>query len=138
MFQGKAQKAYSTLSVADSQVYAKVKEVVLKAYELVPEAHRQKIRALCKGAQQSFSELARDLRIQFDRWCSSSHADTYEALYELMLLEQFKNTLSEEVAVFITERNIKTAEEASFLADEYVRTHKGEVSKNRCHHTENG
>ena len=37
---GRAQLAYASLSVADSQVYNKVKTAVLKAYELVPEAYR--------------------------------------------------------------------------------------------------
>lgn len=41
---GKAQKAYSSLSVHDSQKYLKGKDAVLKAYELVPEAYWQKFR----------------------------------------------------------------------------------------------
>lgn len=35
---GKAQQAYSALSVAESRVYVSVKAAVLQAYELVPEA----------------------------------------------------------------------------------------------------
>ncbi len=65
---GKAQKAYSSLSVHDSQKYLKVKDAVLKAYELVPEAYRQKFRNLRKPAEQIYCEFARDLKIQLDRW----------------------------------------------------------------------
>lgn len=64
VFCGKAQKAYSTISVRDSQVYSKVKYVVLKAYELVPEAYRQWFQTLRKGMQQPFTDFARELRIQ--------------------------------------------------------------------------
>lgn len=38
---GKAQEAYSALSVTDSLSYASVKSAILKAYEMVPEAYRQ-------------------------------------------------------------------------------------------------
>ena len=42
---GKAQGAYSSLSMADSCSYFKIKSAVLKAYELVPEAYHQRFRA---------------------------------------------------------------------------------------------
>ena len=37
VFTGRAQEAFSFLSPADSREYSAVKDVVLKAYELVPE-----------------------------------------------------------------------------------------------------
>ena len=41
---GKAQLVYASLSESESSKYQVVKEEVLKAYELVPEAYRQKFR----------------------------------------------------------------------------------------------
>ena len=41
---GKAQEIYGSLSVEQSSNYEHVKEAILKAYELVPEAYRQKFR----------------------------------------------------------------------------------------------
>jgi len=38
---GKAREVYSALSVEQSARYDHVKQVVLKVYELVPEAYRQ-------------------------------------------------------------------------------------------------
>lgn len=38
---GKAQEAYSALSMTDSLSYASVNAVVLKVYEMVPEAYRE-------------------------------------------------------------------------------------------------
>ncbi|CAM4523472.1 unnamed protein product [Leuciscus chuanchicus] len=46
---GKAQEACSSLSVQDSLSYKKVKNAILQVYELVPEAYRQRFRALRKG-----------------------------------------------------------------------------------------
>ncbi len=75
---GKVQKAYSLLSVHDSQKYLKVKDAVLKAYELVPEAYRQKFRNIRKPAEQTYCEFARDLKKQLDRWCAASGANSCE------------------------------------------------------------
>lgn len=44
VLRGKAQEAYSALSSEQSSDFDKVKQAVLKAYELVPEAYRQKFR----------------------------------------------------------------------------------------------
>ena len=41
---GKAREIYTQLSLEQSSDYDKVKELILKAYELVPEAYRQKFR----------------------------------------------------------------------------------------------
>lgn len=42
---GKAQEVYSSLSMENSANYEKIKSAVLKAYELVPEAYRQRFRS---------------------------------------------------------------------------------------------
>ena len=45
---GKAQEIFGSLSVEQSSNYEHVKEAILKAYELVPEAYRQKFRNYLK------------------------------------------------------------------------------------------
>ncbi|XP_050923269.1 uncharacterized protein LOC127139346, partial [Lates calcarifer] len=121
---GKAQEAYSALSVAESKVYVSVKTAVLKAYELVPEAYRQKFRSWEKSGRQTHMEFARELVTHFNRWCTSLGVHTYEALCDLVVLEQFKNSLPSNIATFVAEHKVKTAAEAAALADEYVLTHR--------------
>ncbi len=128
---GKAQKAYSSLSVHDSQKYLKVKDAVLKAFELVPEAYRQKFRNLRKPAEQTCCEFGRDLKIQLDRWCAASGTNNLEDFHELFLLEQFKSTLPEHISTFLADRNVTSTEDAAILTDEFVLTHKCEVKKGR-------
>ncbi|XP_043964972.1 uncharacterized protein LOC122826755 [Gambusia affinis] len=120
---GRAQEAFSMLSLIDSQDYAKVKAAILKAYELVPEAYRQKFRNWKKGVK-TYVEFARDLEIQFNRWCTSSDVKTLGDLCNLMVLEQFKNSISPCIAVYINEQKVKTVSEAAVLADDFVLTHK--------------
>ena len=42
VLKGKAQEAYTSFSLEDSQDYEKAKHAILQKYELVPEAYRQK------------------------------------------------------------------------------------------------
>lgn len=53
VFVGKAREIYSALPVEQSSQYQVVKEAVLKAYELVPEAYRQKFRNSVKEEKQT-------------------------------------------------------------------------------------
>ena len=59
IFIGKAREIYSQLSVEHSSSYDTIKEIILKGYELVPEAYRQKFRNCRKQMGQTHVELAR-------------------------------------------------------------------------------
>ncbi|KAK0152465.1 hypothetical protein N1851_006016 [Merluccius polli] len=51
---GRAQQVYSSLSVDQSADYEGVKGAILRAYELVPEAYRQRFRRYRKTDRQTF------------------------------------------------------------------------------------
>ena len=57
---GKAQEACAALSFGDSLINEKVKNAVLRVYELVPEAYRQRFRNLKKTQTQTCGFLLRD------------------------------------------------------------------------------
>ena len=56
---GKAREIYTQLTVEQSSSYDTVKELILKTYELVPEAYRQKFRNCKKENEQTHVEFAR-------------------------------------------------------------------------------
>ncbi|XP_053191142.1 piRNA biogenesis protein EXD1-like [Scomber japonicus] len=102
---GKAQEAYSALSVSESRVYDTVKAAVLKVYELVSEAYRQRFRSRKRLDNQTYTELARDLTSQCDgvevyehgRLCWLQIATKNKVyLFDILLLgaRAFKNGLS--------------------------------------------
>ena len=68
---GKARELYTQLSFQQSSDYDNVNELILKAYDLVPEAYRQKIRNFRKENDKTHVEFARRKEQLFDRWCSS-------------------------------------------------------------------
>ena len=57
---GKAREIYTQLGVERSRHYETVKKLILKGYELVPEAYRQKFRNCKKDSNQTHVEFARN------------------------------------------------------------------------------
>ena len=72
---GKAREIYTQLGVEQSHHYETVKELILKGYELVPEAYGQKFRNCKKDSNQTHVEFARNKEQLFDRWCCSKKID---------------------------------------------------------------
>ena len=102
---GKAQEVYSALSVEQSTDYDVVKNTIMQAYELVPEACRQKFRSRQTGVGETYVEFAREKETLFDRWCCSKVVgEDYHKLREVLLLEEFKNSVRREVKTHLEEK----------------------------------
>lgn len=103
----------------------------------MPEAYRQRFRYRKKLDSQTFSEFVRDLTSAFNRWCTASEVTTFDSLCNLVVLEQFKNSVPDYVATYVNERKVKCPSEAAVLADEYVLTHKSHFELNTDTHSKN-
>lgn len=123
-FVGKAQEAFAAMSAADSLDFDRVKSTVLRAYELVPEAYRQKFRKLKKQYNQTYVEFIRDKEILFDRWCASQKVIDFAHLKQLILMEDFKNNWPDKVTTYLNEQKEMDVSKAAVLVDEYMLTHK--------------
>ena len=89
---GKAQEIYGSLSAEQSSNYEHVKEAILKAYELVPEAYRQKFRNYLKYDSKTHVEFAREKENLLNRWCHSKEiGQDFKKLKQMVLLEEFKD-----------------------------------------------
>ena len=107
---GKAREIYTQLGVEQSHHYETVKELILKGYELVPEAYRQKFRNCKKDSNQTHVEFSRNKEQLFDRWCCSKKIDqNYDKLRQLnMLVEEFKRCIQSDVKTFLCEKQVET------------------------------
>ncbi|XP_068204237.1 uncharacterized protein [Palaemon carinicauda] len=123
-FSGKAQVVYAALSAEDSGDYDIVKKMVLNAYQLIPEAYRQKFRSWRKMFNQTFVEWAGQKAVKLDEWLAAEEASTFAELRELVLLEDFKNNIPKDVRIHIEEFNIDNVNEAAKAADRFVLSHK--------------
>lgn len=121
---GKAQEPCFSLPIEESLVYDKVKNAVLRVYELVPEAFRQRFQDWKKKTDQTYSDFAREKEVLFDRWCCACQMRDFRSVQELMRLEEFKNCIPERVVVYLNKQKVTPLHQAATLADEFELTHK--------------
>lgn len=76
-------------------------------------------------------ESAREKTTFFDRWCAVTKVTDFNALHELVLLEEFRNSVLERIVVCLNEQKVPTLKEAAVVADKFAPTHKN-VSLNKC------
>ena len=122
---GKAQEIYGSLSVEQSSNYEHVKEAILKAYELVPEAYRQKFRNYLKYDSKTHVEFAREKENLFNRWCHSKEiGQDFKKLKQMVLLEEIKDKVRPDIRSHLDEQKVEELEKAAIMADDYTLTHK--------------
>ncbi|XP_059848380.1 uncharacterized protein LOC132406577 [Hypanus sabinus] len=134
VLRGKAQQAYLALSMDKSKDYGELKRAVLRSYELVPEAYRQKFRNLRKPWNHTYLEFAREMQMYCERWCASKGViGDYDKLLQLILMEQFKGCIPESMKTYLDEKETVTLSATARLADEYALTHKTKFSLNKSY-----
>ena len=121
---GKALKVFNGLSEEELSSFETIRNSVLRAYELVPEAYRQRFRELSKQGNQSFVEFARRKTEYMNKWLDAAGAKTVGDMKELFLLEDFKESLTKDLRLHLEEQKVKTLKVAAALSDEYALTHK--------------
>ena len=127
MLKGRAQEVSSVLPLEDSADYDTVKAAILNAYQLVPEAYRQKFRHYKRTDRQTYVEFAAEKAHLFDRWCQSEGVNSKE----LILVEDFRNCLPDNVSTYVAEQKAETISQAACLADQYALTHRVYKDRNR-------
>lgn len=98
----------------------------------MPEAYRQKFRSHLKTAKQTYVEFAREKKTLFEKWCLSSGIMTLDQLQELLLLEDFKSSIPENIVVHLIEQKVANLSDAAVLADEFVLTHQTVSPRTSC------
>lgn len=124
VFTGRALEVYAALHATQSASHESVKSAVLSAYELSPEVYRQRFRSLKKSLNQTHIEYAREKEMAFDKWVRSKNiGQDYERLKQLILLEDFKNSVSFEVKNYLEDQKADDIKKAAVMADDFELTH---------------
>ena len=121
---GEAQKAYVNLEQPDGEDYAAVKAAILRTYELVPEAYRQRFRDIKPAKEQTYTGFARQQHDACVKWLRASNVTTYDQLVELIRLEQFKISMPKAIQIHLNDARVSTVRDAAGMADHYVLVHK--------------
>ncbi|GBM25418.1 hypothetical protein AVEN_245825-1 [Araneus ventricosus] len=77
--------------------YGEVKKILLKRYKLTPEKFRQKFFMHNKNLGSTWKNFAYELRSFFNEWVSGVKADSFEKLSDLIITDQIKRKVSQEV-----------------------------------------
>ena len=114
----KAQQAYAALSATDATDYRKVKEVILRRYEISEETYRQRFRSERRKAGEAYGELAARLHDLVRKWMSE--CETVEAVLEKLVVEHLSYTMPTDLRIWVAERKPADGAEAGRLADDYT------------------
>ncbi|KAL2077897.1 hypothetical protein ACEWY4_025582 [Coilia grayii] len=121
---GKARSAFIAMDPENNMDFDKLKEAILKKYEINAETYRAQFRALETNQDETPQELYVRLKDLFCKWVKYD-SSSKEALMETMVLEQYLRVLYPEVRTWVKERTPSTAAEAATLVENFVAAHKG-------------
>ena len=119
---GRAQKAYAALPSAEANDYEQLKKAILKRYDINEETYRQRFRSTRKKSDESHRELVVRLQDLRQKWMQKY--STVEQIGDIIVMEQFLNSLTPDLRVWIRERKPETTSEAGELADQYEQARK--------------
>ena len=119
VFPGRALAAYLSLEENAREDYYRVKDEVLKAYEVTAEHYRNKFRTIRRDQGERFAEYIHVLDRNIAKWWKTAGADTLEKARELCLLEQFLQGVSPEVRLYLREKQVSTPAQAASMAEDY-------------------
>ena len=120
---GKAQEAYSRLSLEDSKDYEKIKSAILRKYELSAEAYRRKFRFCKRKSDETFREWSNRLTLLYDRWMEGEKAKTVDDVRKVLIVEQLLEMTTKELQVWLRERTYDSVSEMADDADMYAMAH---------------
>jgi len=95
-----------------------LKEAILQRYNISEEMHRQWFQAARREEGESYRELLARLKDMEQKW--TKEYTSVEEICELIVREQFLDTLPSDLRVWVAERKPKTALKAGELVDDYL------------------
>ena len=117
---GKALSIYIALDPEVKRSYDRVKEEILKAYEVTPEYYRSRFRGTRLQPGMKYTEFAHTVKKAGVKWMRALGAETYESVLDAMLMEHFLQQVPQEVRVYLCERRVMTLKEAGTMAEDYA------------------
>ena len=120
LLQGKALDVYALMPKEDALNYYKLKVALLKRYELTEEGFKRKYKKCRPESGETFQQFTTRMKSYFTRWIDMAGIEkSYEGLQDLILREQLTFICNRDLDLFLREREPKSLEQASKLADQY-------------------
>jgi transposase InsO family protein len=122
--EGKALEVYQRLTPQEAQDYEYLREQLLKRFQLTESGYRRRFKESKIEPGETPSQFVERLRRYIRQWILlAGYDETYEGLESLILKDQFFNTCSAELRIFIKERGHTTLPEMLKHAESYIEAH---------------
>ena len=140
LLNGRALEVYDRLSGADANDYEKLKDALLKNFDMTERGFRKKFRNDRPERSETFIQFGSRLRSYFDKWINMAKIEnTFEAICDFMARDQFLESCSRELYVHLKPKTFKKLDEMAKEADLFAEarggvhtcTNKGQRD-NRC------
>ena len=124
LLSGKALGVYARLSNDEAKDYDKVKDALLKRYQLTEDGFRLKFREGQPESGESPGQFLTRIGNYLARWMKLANAgETYEGLRNLIIMEQYIRMCPKDLAVYLKERHHETMEEVAVASEKFLEAH---------------
>ena len=120
LLKGKALDVYALMPIEEALNYDMLKAALLKRYELTEEGFKRRYKKCRPDSGETFQQFTSRMKSYFTRWVDMSGINkTYDGLADLILRDQLAFICNRDLELFLREREPKSLEQASKLADQY-------------------
>ncbi|GFR72348.1 hypothetical protein ElyMa_000377300 [Elysia marginata] len=130
---GRALDCYGRLSTEQAQDYDKVKQSLMKRYDLTEDGYRRKFRS-CKPVEGESPDMFIVRIVTYlDRWIELSRTEkSYEKFKDLIVREQFMDACPEDLATSLREKDLHTLERIAKEADLFLQVRHRKLCDQPC------
>ena len=126
LLKGRALEVYDRLSVADANDYEKLKDALLKNFDMTERGFRKHFRNDRPERSETFIQFGSRLRSYLDKWINMAKIEnTFEAICDYMARDQFLESCSRELYVHLKPKTFKNLDEMAKEADLFAETRGG-------------
>ena len=120
LLEGKALDVYALMPVEEAINYDMLQTALLKRYEFTAEGFKRSYKKCRPDSGEFFQQFTSRLKRYFTRWIDIPGINkTYKGLADLILRDQLAVIHNKDLELFLREREPKSLEQASKLADQY-------------------
>ena len=126
LLKGRALEVYDRLSVADANDYEKLKDALLKNFDMTERGFRKKFRNDGPERSETFIQFGRRLRSYLNKWINMAKIEnTFEAICDFMARDQFLESCSRDLYVHLKPKTFKNLDEMAKEADLFAEARGG-------------
>ena len=127
---GQGLQVYDSLTPADADYYPSLKRALLRRYKHTEEGYREKFKQAKPEVTESAEQFVTCIRRYLLRWVELAESgNSVDELIDLLTRDQFLHSCPKKMASHIIERDPKTTDALSKLADQYIKAHGGWYEK---------